>query len=108
MTTFCEACDAGPAQIGGHDGMRARSLNESGMSFSCQRCAALWTRSYSTLGDYLWKPSAPLARDGRMSLPPNTAVAETLALPPAQAAANVADHWLATQLSWKRPRRKPS
>ena len=107
MTTLCEACESGPVHIGGHDGMRARSLSENGMSFACSRCAALWTRSYSSIGEYLWKPASVLARDGRMSLPPNTAVAAS-PLAPGKGAANVADHWLAAQLSWKRPRRKPS
>ena len=74
----------------------------------CSRCAALWTRTYSTVGEYLWQPAALLPRDGRMSLPPNTAVVEPPPLAPGKGTANVADHWLAAQLSWKRPRRKPS
>jgi hypothetical protein len=108
MTTFCEACAAGPVSIGGHDAMRVRSLNEAGMSFTCSRCPALWTRSYSSSGRYVWSPSAEVARDGRVSLPPNTASVEAYRPMASSRVPMVGDHWLATQLSWKRPRRKPS
>ena len=35
MTPLCPACAAGPAQVEGHARLKATSLGESGMAFTC-------------------------------------------------------------------------
>jgi hypothetical protein len=72
MTTLCEDCTAGPTDIGGHEGMRARSLNGYGMTFACSRCHGLWTRTHSSNRTYVWALSAQVGPSGLASLPPNT------------------------------------
>lgn len=104
MTVLCAACAAGPERVEGHPDLLARSLGESGMSFSCRHCQALWSRSYATDGKFAWTRSAPFGRDIGMSLPlsPSPRVPMPARM---NSAPGAADHWLAVQLSWKPPRR---
>jgi hypothetical protein len=105
MTPLCAACIAGPSRVEGHPDLLARSLGEHGMAFACRHCQALWSRSYSTTGDFAWVRSPANGQDVGMRLP---LLPVANAAPPAgrmNSAPGAADHWLATQLSWKRPKR---
>ncbi len=107
MTQACAACAAGPESVGGHPHLLARSLGEHGLSFACRDCETLWSRTYSTLGHFVWTSSETGGRDIGMSLP--LSPPPRVPMPPARvsSAPDSADHWLAVQLSWKRARRNP-
>ena len=107
MTEVCAACAAGPVGVEGHPDLLVRSLGENGLSFACRDCQALWSRTYSTHGHFVWTSSEPGGRDIGMSLP--LSAPPRVPMPPARmnSAPGTADHWLAVQLSWKRARRNP-
>lgn len=44
MPTMCERCCNGPVGVEGHERLQARILGDGWMAFTCQGCAALWSR----------------------------------------------------------------
>ena len=105
MTPLCDRCSLGPAGIEGHGGLRAASLGVGAMTFKCAGCQSLWSRSYSSAGDYFWLHCLQAGPGAGPSLPqrPMDTGNTTARLP--GPAGSTAEHWLAIQLSWKRPQR---
>ena len=72
MQPFCDACARGPAGIEGHAGLWVRSLGASRMSFRCQSCQSLWSRTFKR-GAFAWTAmSERISMGDGMAVPPRT------------------------------------
>ena len=107
MIPLCGACAGGPVSVAGHPDLRALSLGAATMAFSCLGCRALWSRTYSTTGEYTWSRREPAGSGIGASLPPTTA-GNGSANATMNATEGEKDHWRSIQSSWKRPRRFPT
>lgn len=108
MSALCLACAGGPSSLEGHPELRALSLGASAMAFSCRACRALWSRSYSTTGEYTWVHQAQAGSGVGPSLPPTTSANDSGAAGTMNGGQDAQDHWRSIQSSWKRPRRFPT
>ena len=108
MIALCVACAGGPVSVEGHPSLRASSLGASAMAFSCLRCPALWSRTYSNTGAYTWAYQAQPGSGVGASLPPTTSANDSRTGATMDSAEDAQVHWRAIQASWKRPRRFPT
>lgn len=50
----CAACARGPFNIDGHPALMTWSVGSDAMSFRCQECRTLWSRTHRKGGGFAW------------------------------------------------------
>lgn len=72
---LCEACSLGPFNIDGHPYLMACSMGSVQMSFRCQECHTLWSRTHRKGGGFSWisiPERTPQSPEQGVELPPRT------------------------------------
>ena len=75
MDAQCTACSQGPSKVDGHAGLLAQSVGGDRLSFRCERCGSLWSRTATLGGGFAWASlSERAAKSPRMgiALPPRS------------------------------------
>ena len=55
MEGSCPRCEAGPANIEGHDDLFMQSFVGSAAMLKCRACGSLWTRTADPAKGFAWK-----------------------------------------------------
>lgn len=77
---LCAACSRGPINIDGHPRLMVEAVGSVQMSFRCEECRTLWSRTQKRGGDFSWvtlsERTAQSLEQG-VCVPPRTSPAPT-------------------------------